>query len=89
MSTVYDTEAVILAAGITAVIVVALTVFAFQTKYDFTICGGFLTCVLVLFVLCGFLMIFLPFNKYVDIAMGAGGAFLVSVYLVFEQFYFA
>merc|ERR1719187_54253 len=32
VSTVYDTEAVIMAAGITAVIVFALTVFAFQTK---------------------------------------------------------
>merc|ERR1711959_581961 len=38
----YDTETVLMAVAITAGITVALTLFAFQTKYDFTTAGGFL-----------------------------------------------
>lgn len=29
-----------MALGLTAAIVIGLTIFAFQTKYDFTMCGG-------------------------------------------------
>ncbi len=36
----YDTEAVMIAVGICAAVTLGLTVFAFQTKYDFTTCGG-------------------------------------------------
>merc|ERR550517_1879311 len=43
----YDTDAVIIAAGITTIIVFSLTIFAFQTKVDFTMMGGMLLCVLI------------------------------------------
>ena len=36
----FDVDAVLMAAGITAGVTLALTLFAFQTKYDFTTCGG-------------------------------------------------
>ena len=39
ISSVYNTEAVLMAAGITVVIVVGITIFAFQTKLDFTGAG--------------------------------------------------
>ena len=42
VSTFYDVDAVILAVGITIAITFGLTVFSFQTKYDFTSCGGVL-----------------------------------------------
>ncbi len=40
VSAFFDVDAVIMAAGITAAVTLALTIFAFQTKYDFTTCGG-------------------------------------------------
>lgn len=40
ISSVHTGETVMLAAGITAAVCFALTIFAFQTKLDFTVCGG-------------------------------------------------
>ena len=40
VSSFYETDAVLMAAGITAGVTVGLTLFAFQTKWDFTTCGG-------------------------------------------------
>eukprot|EP00096_Caligus_rogercresseyi_P016182 TRINITY_DN874_c0_g1_i1.p1 TRINITY_DN874_c0_g1~~TRINITY_DN874_c0_g1_i1.p1 ORF type:complete len:346 (+),score=68.78 TRINITY_DN874_c0_g1_i1:61-1098(+) len=80
----YKTEAVLLAAGICAVVTLALTVFAFQTKIDFTNCGACLmVCVLVLF-LAGFAMIFFPTNKYATIAYSSAGALIFSLYIVYD-----
>jgi len=50
----YDDDVVLIAAGCTAGVVIVLTIFAFQTKIDFTMCGGALVCVLFVFVLFGF-----------------------------------
>ena len=36
----FETEAILIAVGLTAAITFALTIFAFQTKIDFTTCGG-------------------------------------------------
>jgi protein lifeguard len=36
----YDTDLVLMAAGLTAAVCVGLTIFAFQTKWDFTVCRG-------------------------------------------------
>lgn len=43
MSIIYDPDTVLMAAGITAAVCLALTIFAFQTKWDFTVMGGELT----------------------------------------------
>ena len=40
VSAFYEPDAVIMAAGITAAVTIGLTLFAFQTKWDFTACGG-------------------------------------------------
>ena len=40
VSAFYEPDAVIMAAGITAAVTLGLTLFAFQTKWDFTACGG-------------------------------------------------
>ena len=77
----YETEAVMIAAGITTAIVFVLTIFAFQvivileavfsdllntfqTKWDFTMLRGILVCVLFVFLIFGFIMIFVPQNKW-------------------------
>lgn len=40
MSAVYNPEIVLMAVGVTAAVTLGLTLFAFQTKWDFTVCGG-------------------------------------------------
>ena len=40
VATFYSTDAVLMAVGTTAAVVFALTIFALQTKIDFTGCGG-------------------------------------------------
>ena len=61
----YKLEEVLIAAGITAVVVVGITIFAFQTKIDFTGCG------IYLFVGC---LVLLGFGLVCGI-LGATGAF--------------
>ena len=40
ISTYYSVDAILIAVGITSAVAFCLTVFAFQTKIDFTNCGG-------------------------------------------------
>lgn len=84
VSMLYETEAVMIATGITTAIVFVLTIFAFQTKWDFTMLRGILVCVLFVFLIFGFIMIFVPQNKYMQMVYGGLGALIFSVYLVYD-----
>jgi len=84
VSMMYDTEAVMIAAGITTAIVFVLTIFAFQTKWDFTMMRGILICVLFVFCIFGIIMIFLPPSRYLSMVYGGIGALIFSVYLVYD-----
>ena len=53
----YDAESVLIAVGICAAVTIALTIFAFQTKIDFTVCGGMLFCLLLVLIVSGIIMI--------------------------------
>jgi len=85
VSSTYSEQAVFLAAGTTVVICVALTIFAFQTKIDFTRCGGILFCMLIVLILFGFMSIFLrnyfPMSRMIYSALGA---MLFSAFLVYD-----
>eukprot|EP01025_Chloroclados_australasicus_P008019 TRINITY_DN1274_c0_g1_i1.p1 TRINITY_DN1274_c0_g1~~TRINITY_DN1274_c0_g1_i1.p1 ORF type:complete len:284 (-),score=8.02 TRINITY_DN1274_c0_g1_i1:321-1070(-) len=84
ISAQFDTEIVLLAFGITAAITISLTLFATQTKYDFTVCGGLLLGVLIGFLLT-VLLGSLFFRDRIWVAIISGfGAFLFSAYLVFD-----
>jgi len=84
ISTFYDVDAVLIAVGITAGVTFCLTIFAFQTKIDFTVCGGMLCAVLVIFILAGFIMIWLPKTKWTMIGYGSVGALIFSLYIVYD-----
>merc|ERR1712013_427973 len=73
-----------MAAGITALIVFFLTIFAFQTKVDFTMFRGIMGCVLFVFIIAGLIMLFVPYGRTTDIIYGAAGALIFSVYLVID-----
>lgn len=84
VSSTYDTESVLIAAGICAAVTFGLTIFAMQTKYDFTTCGGMLCGLMIVLMIAGIAMIFMPYNKYTQIAYGSLGALVFSFYLVYD-----
>lgn len=83
-SSVYAVDAVMMAVGITAAVCLALTLFAFQTKWDFTVMGGFLLCATVVLLVFGLVAIFIPSNKIVTLVYASIGALVFSLYLVYD-----
>lgn len=67
-----------MAAGITAVVCFALTIFALQTKWDFTIMGGALFVGVIILFVFGIVVAFIP-GKAAHIAYASCGALLFSV----------
>lgn len=84
ISTFYDVDAVLIAVAITAGVTFVLTIFAFQTKIDFTVCGGMLCAVLFIFIFAGIIMAFLPKTKWTMIGYGSVGALIFSLYIVYD-----
>lgn len=82
-ATFYDADAVAMAVGITAAVCLGLTLFAFQTKYDFTLCGGFLFVAVIILLLFGIIAIFVH-NKIFQLVYASLGALLFSFYLVYD-----
>merc|ERR1712179_717745 len=80
----YEDEVVLIAGGVTAGIVIGLTIFAFQTKIDFTMMGGALFCVLLVFIIFGFLMAFLPHVQILYLVYSGIGVLIFSLYLVYD-----
>ncbi|CAF1013052.1 unnamed protein product [Adineta steineri] len=79
----FDKILVIQAVILTAVIVVGLTVYTFQTKRDFSAMGaGLYACLLVL-IAGGFLRIFIG-GPIMELGLALGGALLFSLYLVYD-----
>lgn len=79
----YKADAVLIAVGITAIIVLGLTIFALQTKIDFTMMNG------ILFVLLLCLMIFGIFcaifrSQIMNVVYASLGALIFSFYIVVD-----
>lgn len=70
-----------IAVGLTAVVVIALTAFAFQTKWDFTMMGGVLFVALMLMLLFSFVLMFWR-SHIAEMIFCSFGALLFSAYLV-------
>uniref|UniRef100_A0A336LQ22 CSON000213 protein n=1 Tax=Culicoides sonorensis TaxID=179676 RepID=A0A336LQ22_CULSO len=81
--TAYQGDEIMLAIGITAVVCFSLTVFAFQTKWDFTIMGGVLFVALICLIIFGLVGIFFP-GKTMSMVYGFFGAILFSFYLIYD-----
>lgn len=76
-------EYVLLAVGITVVICLSLTLFAFQTKIDFTGMGTYLFVAAIVLMLFGILAIFIH-GKIYTLIYSSMGALLFSFYLVYD-----
>jgi len=79
----YDRDIVIMAAVLTAGVVIALTVYACTTKTDFTMLGGMLFVCLCLSILVGFFLMFSN-NNAAHIVYCALGCVLFGIYLIFD-----
>uniref|UniRef100_A0A2P2I458 Protein lifeguard 1-like n=1 Tax=Hirondellea gigas TaxID=1518452 RepID=A0A2P2I458_9CRUS len=79
----FTKDEILMAVGICVTVTFALTLFAFQTKIDFTMMGGFLFVGLIVLMLFGFLAIFFH-DRITNIVYSSLGALLFSFYLVFD-----
>lgn len=61
----------------------ALTIFALQTKYDFTACGGFLLAAMVCLLIFGIVAMFWRAHIVQTIYAGCG-ALLACVFLIYD-----
>jgi len=80
----YDTKIVLEALILTAGIFVALTLFACQTKYDFTSWMPYLFGGLWALILFGFMAAFFPTNSKVELVYGAIAALIFSGYILVD-----
>uniref|UniRef100_A0A1B0G5S4 Uncharacterized protein n=1 Tax=Glossina morsitans morsitans TaxID=37546 RepID=A0A1B0G5S4_GLOMM len=79
----FNSQTVLMAVGITAFLCLVLTIFAMQSKYDFTACGGILLTALVCVVIFGFITIF--WNHQILRTMYAClGAFVACILLIYD-----
>lgn len=70
--------------GITAGVTLALTLFAFQTKIDFTACGGMLCALLMVLMLAGIILSFTGVSRIAMIGYGSAGALIFSLYIIYD-----
>ncbi|KAF8585951.1 UPF0005-domain-containing protein [Ramaria rubella] len=82
----YDTKIVLQALLITLGIFLGLTLFTFQSKWDFSGMGPFLFAGLIALLMTGMVGIFFPFSKTIDLVYGVGGALLFSGYIVYDTY---
>ncbi|XP_072707833.1 protein lifeguard 1 isoform X2 [Ciconia boyciana] len=79
----YNTDAVIMAVGITVVVCFTVVIFSLQTKYDFTSCRGVLIICLVVLIVFSILCIFIR-NRIMDIIYASLGALLFTCFLAVD-----
>ncbi|KAJ5609358.1 hypothetical protein N7528_009925 [Penicillium herquei] len=80
----YDARVVVQALVLTLGIFVALTLFACQTKYDFTNWMPYLFGALWFLILFGFVAMFLPFSSATETVYGVLGALIFSGYILVD-----
>ncbi|CAD7954160.1 unnamed protein product [Amoebophrya sp. A120] len=80
----FTTWTVLGVAGMTAVIVLGLMLFACQTTYDFTGAGPYLFAGVMCLSLMGLFFMFLPASRIVEVVYSGLAALLFSFYLVYD-----
>ena len=80
----YDSMIVLEALVLTLGIFVGLTLFACQTKYDFTSWMPYLFGSLWALILFGFVGAFFPYNSTAELIYGAIGALIFSAYILVD-----
>ncbi|KAH3678428.1 hypothetical protein WICMUC_001445 [Wickerhamomyces mucosus] len=84
VTSLYDTQIVLEAMIITLVIFVGLSLFAFQTKYDFTSWIGVLNGVLFALIGIGFIWMFIQPSTISELVYAGIGATVFSAYIIID-----
>tara|TARA_B100002051_G_C16729613_1_gene637445 strand:+ start:1251 stop:2003 length:753 start_codon:yes stop_codon:yes gene_type:complete len=79
----YSSQSLLLAGISTLIIFSGLTLYAWQTKYDYTTLGNYLIVVLFGFILTGFMMAYFK-NNYINTLYSIGGVLLFSFYIIYD-----
>ncbi|CAK6960553.1 glutamate receptor%2C ionotropic, N-methyl D-aspartate-associated protein 1b (glutamate binding) [Scomber scombrus] len=79
----HDTDTVVMAVGITAVVCFTVVIFSLQTKYDFTSCHGVLFVCLMVLIVFGILCIFIR-HRILHIVYAGLGALLFTCFLAVD-----
>ncbi|XP_061752691.1 glutamate receptor, ionotropic, N-methyl D-aspartate-associated protein 1a (glutamate binding) [Nerophis ophidion] len=79
----YDTDTVIMAVGITAVVCFTVVLFSLQSKYDFTSCQGVLFVCLIVLLLFGILCMFIH-DRILHLVYASLGALLFTCFLAVD-----
>lgn len=80
----FNISELMIAVGVTSAVALALTIFAFQTKIDFTVIGGILFAVLTVFLLCGLIALLFSATRTIRLVYCAIGAIIFSVHIVYD-----
>ncbi|XP_075155341.1 protein lifeguard 2-like [Haematobia irritans] len=83
IGSIYDPKSIILALALTALICIVLSIYAMQTKVDFTWIGGFLFVCLIIGLIFGILMIFF-YSHILMMIYCSLGVLLYSMFLIFD-----
>ncbi|XP_066572319.1 protein lifeguard 2a isoform X2 [Amia ocellicauda] len=87
LASYHNTKVVMLCIGITAMVCLAVTLFCFQTKFDFTSCHGLMFSLMMVLLLTGLLLIFTaPFGyiPWLQTAYAGLGALVFTLFLAFD-----
>jgi FtsH-binding integral membrane protein len=82
----FDNVIVMQALLITLGVFLGLTLFTFQSKYDFSGMGPFLFGGLIALCMTGLVQIFIPFSRTMDLVFAIGGCLLFSGYIVYDTY---
>lgn len=80
----FKTHMIMLAAGITLFICLGLTLFAFQTKYDFTTFSGIMVVLLLVAMMTMMIGLFFPPSKLFTLIMSSIMAIFMGIFLVID-----
>jgi hypothetical protein len=83
VSTIYDVDEVLIAVTLTACIVISLTLFSFQTKYDMTMQSGMLVSTMAAMLVFSIGGIFYR-GEFFHFLIACGGAVVFSMYIVYD-----
>lgn len=83
VSAFYNVDEVLIAFGICCGLTFALTIFAIQTKWDFTGMGPYLFGILIVLLIFGILCIFFQ-NRIMSIVYSSLGALVFCMYIIYD-----
>ncbi|XP_051990281.1 protein lifeguard 2-like isoform X1 [Xyrauchen texanus] len=88
MPSYHNTKVVMLCLGITALVCLAITLFCFQSRIDFTTCHGLLFSLMMVLMITGLLLFFTaPFGyiPWLHTAYAGFGALVFTLFLAFDM----